>query len=79
MTNEHGYCPNCGADLDGGSIWEHFFKEKGSEFWADHIAEMYGATREKGQWGRAIGIYDMEQDCTMLWQCPDCAHQWERK
>jgi len=22
MTNEHGHCPHCGADLNGGSIWD---------------------------------------------------------
>lgn len=24
---EHGNCPNCGVSLDGGGIWEHFFRE----------------------------------------------------
>lgn len=77
--SEHGHCPNCKVDLDGGSIWGHFFKETGSHTEADRIAEMYGATREKGQWGRQIGIYDMEKDRTRQWQCPDCNHIWGRK
>ncbi len=77
--NEHGYCPNCKADLDGGSIWEHFYKETGSEAEADRVAEMYGATREKGQWGRATGIYDRDLDRTVAWSCPDCGHRWGRK
>jgi len=75
---EHGYCPKCGVDLDGGSIWEHFFKETGSEKEADRIAEMYGADRTHGQWGRKIGIYDMERDRAVAWQCPDCGHEWAR-
>jgi hypothetical protein len=76
--SEHGHCPNCNVDLNGGSIWEHFFKETGDEKEADRIAEMYGATREKGQWGREIGIYDMETDRTVQWKCPDCNHEWPR-
>lgn len=78
MQNEHGYCPNCGVDLDGGSIWEHFFKETGSEVEADRIAGRYGATRERGQWGREIGIYDWSTDRTRSWKCPDCSHEWSR-
>lgn len=77
--SEHGYCPNCKVDLDGGSIWEHFYKETGSESEATRIAEMYGATKEKGQWGRQIGIYDMETDRTRSWKCPDCNHEWSRR
>ena len=79
MKNEHGYCPNCKTDLDGGSIWEHFFKESGSETEADRIAAMYGATREKGKFGRVIALYDRDKDCTVAWKCPDCEHVWERK
>ena len=76
--SQHGHCPNCKVDLDGGSIWEHFFKEYGDEKKADEAAELYGATREKGQWGRAIGLYDRDKDRTVAWKCPDCEHVWER-
>ena len=79
MLNEHGYCPNCNADLDGGSIWQYFFEKTGSEAEADKSAEAYGANRTQGQWGRTIGIYDMELDRTVAWKCPDCNHQWGRK
>lgn len=27
-------------------------------------------------WRREIGIYDMGQDRTVAWRCPDCAHEW---
>jgi len=77
--NENGYCPNCGVDLDGGSIWEHFYKETGSETKATEIAAQYGATKEKGQWGRQVGIYDLDADRTIQWECPDCKHIWGRK
>lgn len=35
MSSEHGHCPNCNADLNGGLIWEHFFKQftEGSGYW----------------------------------------------
>jgi rubrerythrin len=78
MTNEHGYCPNCNVDLDSDSIWEYFLKETGSETEADRIAEMYGANREKGRWGRTIALYDRDKDRTVAWKCPDCGHTWER-
>lgn len=76
--NEHGHCPNCGVSLDGGSIWQHFRDKEGSDEEADRIASMYGATREKGNWGRAIGIYDIFKDRTVRWKCPDCDHEWNR-
>lgn len=76
--DDQGHCPACKADLNGGSIWEHFFKETGSEAEADRIAELYGATRTSGQWGRQIGLYDMDKDRTVAWKCPDCGHEWAR-
>lgn len=76
--NDHGYCPHCGADLDGDLIWETGLKMKGSEAGADEYAEAYGATRTTGHWGRAMGIYDREKDCTVAWKCPDCGEEWER-
>lgn len=76
--SDHGNCPKCNLDLNGGSIWEHFFQEYGDESKADEAAEMYGATRTSGQWGREIGIYDMTKDRTVAWRCPACGHEWDR-
>jgi hypothetical protein len=56
MQSEHGNCPSCKVNLDGGSIWQHFMDKTNSEEEADRIAAMYGATRTKGQWGREIGM-----------------------
>ena len=28
---------------------------------------------------RTIGIYDMDRDATVEWECPDCKHRWPRK
>jgi len=78
--SQHGHCPSCGVDLDGGSIWETGLERYGgSEEEADKYAECYGATRTKGRWGRQIGIYDFDKDRTVMWRCPDCNHEWERK
>lgn len=38
MTHdEHGNCPNCSVSFNGGSIWEHFYKEftVGGGYWMD--------------------------------------------
>ena len=74
--NEHGYCPNCNLDLDGGLIWEFFYKDTGVAALADERAEMYGATRTTGRWGLATGHYSMELDRTVGQTCPECNHYW---
>jgi len=76
--NEHGYCPNCNMDFDGGLIWNTGLEMYGTEERADDYAEAYGATRTTGKWGKRIGIYDMERDMTTHWRCPECKHEWKR-
>jgi len=92
MTDEHGNCPACNADMNGGSIWEtglafalagKHYRQQGvpatgeeAERLADDYAEAYGAHRTKGRWGRAIGI--VENDSVARWQCPYCGHEWAR-
>lgn len=102
VPKEHGNCPHCGADLNGGGIWEHFYLQftEGAGFWLDEegnytderrllaqqtaaeaankVAASYGASRTKGRWGKAIGIYDMKKDRTVAWRCPDCKGEWDR-
>ncbi len=75
---EQDICPNCKVDLSEEYIWDHFFKKKGCENEATRIAEMYGASKGKGKFSRKIGIYNLEEDRTFAWQCPDCNHRWER-
>lgn len=77
-TDNHGHCPACDADLNGGSIWQTFKKQGASDAEADDIAAMYGATRANGQWGRQIAIYSRDQDRTVAFRCPDCDHEWSR-
>lgn len=77
-TVDHGRCPACAADLNGGSIWQTFMDQTGDEAEADRIAEMYGANRTSGQWGRQIAIYSRETDRTVAYRRPDCDHEWSR-
>lgn len=76
--NEHGYCPNCNIDLDGGLIYETFLEKYQDEEKALDAAEAYGATKTTGKWGKRIGIYSMEEDRTTHWKCPECGHEWGR-
>jgi len=73
---DHGNCPKCKVDLNGGSIYEHFLKEYGDEAKALEVAKMYGADKENGQWGRQIAMYDRDLDRTVAHKCPDCDHSW---
>lgn len=77
--NEHGYCPNCGIDLDGELIFETLLKQYNDREKALETANLwYGATETTGRWGKQIGIYDAHKDRTVSWLCPECNHEWER-
>lgn len=77
---DHGHCPSCKADMNGGSIWQTMLEQSGGdEAEADRSAEMYGATRTSGRWGREIGLYNPVRDMTTHYQCPDCNHIWKRE
>lgn len=78
MAKDHGNCPHCNVDLNGGSIWQTFMNQYNDEAEADRISEMYGATRTQGTWGRAIGLYDRDKDLTVAYKCPDCGEIWKR-
>lgn len=71
-------CPNCNANLEGDLIFDTFLGKYGDETKALEVAAMYGATKTEGRWGREIGIYDIDEDAVIAWQCPDCKHQWGR-
>lgn len=77
-THDHGTCPGCGADLNGGLIWQTFADRGHTDAEADRIAALYGATRTHGQWGRQIAIYSQGRDRTAAYRCPDCEHEWPR-
>ena len=73
------YCPKCNADLEGDLIYEYFLKEYGDEEKALATADLYGATKTTGRWGKEIGIYDFDKDQTVAYRCPECDHEWSRE
>lgn len=74
--NEHGYCPNCNANLDGGDIKQTFIDMGKTPEEALKSADNYGYSKGRTQWGRQIGQYSMEFDRTTSYVCPDCNHEW---
>ena len=70
-------CPKCKADFEQEDIYEHFLKEYNDPKKALETAEMYGWTKENPQrFSRLIGMYDIGEDNTTHWRCPDCGHTW---
>lgn len=60
--NEHGYCPHCNADLDGGDIPEDIAHHYSGKKWGRALGiEVRGA-----------------YDGILIWQCPDCKGYWPR-
>ena len=57
-------CPNCKADFTGELIPKKY-RDKG---W-------YG---KHTHYSRVIGLYDMDQDRTIAYRCPDCGYEWPR-
>ena len=80
--NIHGHCPHCNANLDGDLIIDYPLSQGESREEALNYAAMYAGWDEHGEtnrWGRAIGLYCREKDCTIGYRCPDCNWVWERK
>lgn len=75
--NENGFCPHCGANLDGGDILETFIAQGKTPEKAAEIAANYGYRSGHSQWGRQIGL-EFDNDCIEYWQCPDCNGKWPR-
>ena len=71
--NEHGFCPNCGLNFDGGDIKQEFISQGKSEEEAHKlVTECYGYGPGRTQWSRKIGIYDVHKDRTVYEICPNC-------
>lgn len=76
---ERDTCPNCNKSLLGGLIYDTMLVQReGDEKLAEADAAMYGATKTEGRWRRDIGIYDLEKDRTVAFQCPYCHTRWPR-
>ena len=55
-------CPSCGVNFNAEPIPLKNRHMYGMEKW----------------FSRKIGIYDMHQDRTVEYMCPDCSHRWKR-
>lgn len=43
-----------------------------------HALVKYPDRMRAEKFSRAIGIYDLRQDRTVAYRCPDCEEEWER-
>jgi hypothetical protein len=80
--NINGTCPHCNVSLDGDLIIDYPLSQGESMDEAIDYAKLYAGWDEHGEanrWGRAIGLYSLEKDCTIGYRCPDCQGTWERK
>ncbi len=74
------HCPHCKSLLDGKDIYQCFFDDYQDKAKALDYASSYGWTKERPTcFSRLIGVYDMEQDRTTHYECPDCKEKISRK
>ncbi len=81
MSNIHGYCPFCSANLDGDLVINYPLTEGKTMEEALEYAKNYSGWsehKEKNRWGRVIGLYDIRKDRTTAYKCPDCEKTWDR-
>lgn len=71
-------CPKCKSNLEGDLIFNTFFERYLDENKALDAAKMYGATKTEGRWSRVLAHYDMYQDRTVAFECPDCGYILKR-
>lgn len=81
ISGSHGNCVSCGVSFDDKPIWQYFYDieiAKGTapaeaEAEADRVAELYGAGRTHGWFGREVAI--VINDRAQTGKCPDCGHE----
>lgn len=74
------HCPKCNACLDAEDIYAHFLNKYEDEDRALEAASWYGWTKENlCCFSRLIGVYDMNEDRTVYYVCPDCKEKISRK
>ena len=91
--DHHGLCPKCGADWDGGDIFEHLKELRAARdsFYGPKtdaelrvFARCYGWTPETPKrFSKLIGVelpygHPDHYDGVSFWRCPECAYQWSR-
>jgi transcription initiation factor IIE alpha subunit len=80
MSNINGTCPHCNADLDGDLVINYPLSQGKTMEEAFEYAKNYQGWdnyKENNRFGRAIGLYSLDQDRTTGYRCPDCNETWE--
>ena len=81
MSNIHGYCPHCNANLDGDLVINYPLSQGKSMEEALEYASHYAGwnqNKEKNRWGRATALYSILKDRVIAYRCPDCEKTWDR-
>jgi len=60
------YCPECGTDWQGKPIPQGSINKGYYRKGLTHFSKL-------------LGYYDVNQDRTVSWHCPECAHSWPRE
>lgn len=84
--DQHGHCPVCDYDWDGGSILESWKekREAGQDYYVgrsdtDLEAEMHEFYSPPFRWSRLIGVeIQGKYDGVSEWMCPRCNSRWDR-
>lgn len=74
-TDDHGTCKNCGYDLNGERVYDHFLKEYGDPLKALSVSSMYGCRKGHGRFGKATLVKRYDEEYSELpskWICPEC-------
>jgi len=77
-TDDHGSCKNCGCDLNGCRVYDHFLERYGDEAKAEEVADMYGCRKGWGRFGKEIylKVYDEEYNkLPSKFICPECGEE----
>lgn len=72
--SEHGHCPHCGLNFDGGNIIDTFIKMGRTKEEAEEVASHYGYGPGRTQWDKRLNVilYDEQYNKTKYWECPEC-------
>lgn len=83
--DHHGLCPKCGADWNGGDMFDvlrqqAWCADQSDEELREYISKFYAAPHK---FSRLVGIeyghdHPEHYDGVSEWQCPDCKHRWPR-
>jgi hypothetical protein len=77
-TDDHGTCKNCGYDLNGPRVYDHFLDKYGDPVKALAVASMYGCRKGFGRFGKAVYVKGYDENYNKLppyYMCPECKEE----